>query len=183
MVIAHIDQSSFEGVLQSLMAPFYHAISRRVIGGGEFHLNIKGFHDILEEVGYKSIAVVGNCRFADTKPRHPLHEGFGTLGGRGLGHGIGLKPPGGPIQDRQQVPGALRLHQGSYHVQVNGGEPLIRYVKITYTRVYCFCLFPKLTWMTSPAEVLHIALHAGPVVVLSYPAQGLFRRWMVLMMD
>ena len=46
---------------------------------GEIDFNVECPHYVLIEIGYKSIPIVGNGRFADTKPRSPFKEGFTTF--------------------------------------------------------------------------------------------------------
>ena len=78
-----------------------------MIRGSEGDLYVKGFHNFAVEVGYKSIPVVGNCRFANTKPRYPLHERLAALRGRRRRHRVGFEPPGGPVQDGEEIFGPL----------------------------------------------------------------------------
>ena len=71
---------------------------------GEMNFYVECRHNIFIEVAHETIPIVGNRQFTNTKPRYPLREGSATFRGRGLGHWVGLKPSGGPIQTCKQVP-------------------------------------------------------------------------------
>ena len=86
------------------MSSLYSPIRSRMVRWCKFNIYVKSCHNVPIEVANKAVAVVGNRRLRDTKPLHPVHEGSTTLHARGRLHGVGLQPPGGPTEHREQEP-------------------------------------------------------------------------------
>ena len=58
----------------------------------------------------------------------------------------------------------LGLREGTHHVQMNGAEPLIRYIELTNPRVNCRGLLGNLTWVTRLDEVGYVIFKARPII-------------------
>ena len=93
-----------ERILHGTMEPLDHPVGLRVVGRGPMMPDPKNCAQALPEARDKLRATVRGQMGGDPKTGDPVgDEGVGAVGGGGGGHGNGLRPPGGAVQDGEEI--------------------------------------------------------------------------------
>ena len=112
-----------EGLLQSAMGPLDHPIQLMMVGGRGVHPGAHGLQGAGEGATGELEPTVGDHIGRNAETADPMREeGAGDCVGVDRGEGDCLKPPGQPLNHREQVGHSLALGKGPDYVQVDAVE-------------------------------------------------------------
>ena len=90
-----------------------------MVGGGRVVGDVELLAEMRPEGRGELRATIRGDVGGNTKAGNPLmYEGLGAVGGGGRGHGNGLHPSGGAINDGEEMSVARRRRQGTHQIDV-----------------------------------------------------------------